>query len=47
VDGERPPPPPELKRKKKAGWGALHRQPLSVEEILRKKKEADEAAAKV
>ena len=42
-----PPPPAEVK-KKKAGWGSgPTRQPLSVEEILRKKREADEAAAKV
>jgi hypothetical protein len=34
-----------VKKKRKAGWDS--RQPLSVEEILRKKKEADEAAAKV
>ena len=35
-------------KKKKKGWGdAPKRQPLSVEEVLRKKKEADEAAAKV
>lgn len=35
--------------KKKKGWGeaSAKRQPLSVEEILRKKREADEAAAKV
>ena len=48
INGNAPPPPPGVKGKKKAGWGALpSRQPLSVEEILRKKKEADEAAAKV
>lgn len=43
-----PPPPAETKKKKKSGWGtpATH-QPLSVEELLKKKKEADEAAAKV
>jgi ATP-dependent RNA helicase DDX23/PRP28 len=41
-----PPPPDELK-KKKAGWGAPRdRGPLSIEDILKKKKEADEAAAK-
>ncbi len=46
-NGELPPPPPEVK-KRKAGWGAPpSRQPLSVEEILRKKKEVDEAASKV
>jgi hypothetical protein len=34
--------------KKKAGWGNKRSaMPLSVEELLRKKKEADEAAAKV
>jgi hypothetical protein len=33
---------------KKVGWGvAKSRGPLSIEEILQKKKEADEAAAKV
>ncbi|MCJ1417221.1 mRNA splicing protein prp28 [Xylographa parallela] len=41
-----PPPPPVEVRKKKAGWASSARQPLSVEEILRKKREADEAAAK-
>jgi hypothetical protein len=53
-----PPPPPsdsqwahipakEPKRKKE-GWGLPKgREPLSIEEILKKKKEADEAAAKV
>ncbi|TAQ88887.1 hypothetical protein B7494_g2810 [Chlorociboria aeruginascens] len=43
-----PPPPEELpKKKKKAGWGAQRdRGPLSIEDILKKKKEADEAAAK-
>ncbi|BDD64033.1 mRNA splicing protein prp28 [Monascus purpureus] len=42
-----PPPPPETK-KKKVGWGAKRPSaaPLSVEELLRKKKEADAAAAK-
>ncbi|THV55617.1 hypothetical protein BGAL_0006g00710 [Botrytis galanthina] len=39
------PPPPEPKRKK--GWGAPKPGPLSIEDILKKKKEADEAAAKV
>jgi len=35
-------------KKKKQGWGTSGtRQPLSVEELLRKKREADEAAAKV
>lgn len=39
----------EVKTKGKKGWGdsSAKRKPLSVEEILRKKKEADEAAAKV
>ncbi|KAH8676677.1 P-loop containing nucleoside triphosphate hydrolase protein [Tricladium varicosporioides] len=42
-----PPPPEEAPKKKKAGWGAPRdRGPLSIEDILRKKKEADEAAAK-
>ncbi|KAG4413671.1 mRNA splicing protein prp28 [Cadophora malorum] len=42
-----PPPPEEPPKKKKAGWGAARdRGPLSIEDILRKKKEADEAAAK-
>ena len=46
---EQPPPPPtEVKKKIKQGWGpSSYKQPLSVEEILRKKKEADEAASKV
>ena len=43
-----PPPPEEPPKKKKAGWGAARdRGPLSIEDILKKKKEADEAAAKV
>jgi ATP-dependent RNA helicase DDX23/PRP28 len=43
-----PPPPEEPAKKKKAGWGASRdRGPLSIEDILKKKKEADEAAAKV
>jgi ATP-dependent RNA helicase DDX23/PRP28 len=43
-----PPPPEEPSKKKKAGWGASRdRGPLSIEDILKKKKEADEAAAKV
>jgi hypothetical protein len=39
---------PELK-KKKVGWGAKKpaATPLSVEELVRKKREADAAAAKV
>ncbi|PQE25282.1 hypothetical protein CJF32_00008568 [Rutstroemia sp. NJR-2017a WRK4] len=41
------PPPPEELPKKKKGWGApTSRGPLSIEDILKKKKEADEAAAK-
>lgn len=43
---EPPPPPPEAKKQKK-GWGAPKKQPLDIEEILRRKKEADAAAAKV
>ena len=43
-----PPPPEEPAKKKKAGWGAPKgRGPLSIEDILKKKKEADEAASKV
>ncbi|KAG9236471.1 Pre-mRNA-splicing ATP-dependent RNA helicase prp28 [Amylocarpus encephaloides] len=42
-----PPPPEEPIKKKKSGWGAPRdRGPLSIEDILKKKKEADEAAAK-
>ncbi|GAD98241.1 DEAD/DEAH box helicase, putative [Paecilomyces variotii No. 5] len=46
-----PPPPPvpavEKKKKKKAGWDSQRSTtPLSVEELLRKKREADAAAAK-
>jgi len=42
------PPPPEEPVKKKKGWGSTpSRGPLSIEDILKKKKEADEAAAKV
>jgi ATP-dependent RNA helicase DDX23/PRP28 len=41
-----PPPPPEIK--KKQGWGSVPKKtPLSIEEILKKKREADAAAAKV
>ncbi|EGE01563.1 pre-mRNA-splicing ATP-dependent RNA helicase PRP28 [Trichophyton equinum CBS 127.97] len=41
------PPPPPSEPKKKKGWGATKAAtPLSVEELLRKKKEADEAASK-
>ena len=45
---ESQPGPPGIKKKKK-GWSeaSAKRQPLSVEDILRKKKEADEAASKV
>ncbi|KAF2810546.1 U5 snRNP-like RNA helicase subunit [Mytilinidion resinicola] len=46
---ELPPPPPEFGApKQKKGWGAAKpkAQPLSIEEILKKKKEADAAAAK-
>ncbi len=47
TNGEQPPLPSEP-NKKRTGWGASSgRQPLSVEELLKKKKEADEAAAKV
>jgi ATP-dependent RNA helicase DDX23/PRP28 len=49
-----PPPPPEdipplpvEAKKKKLGWAKPERTPLSVEDVLRKKREADEAAAKV
>lgn len=42
-----PPPAPPKEPKKKAGWGAPKgRQPLSIEEILQTKKEADNAASK-
>ncbi|RDL34550.1 Pre-mRNA-splicing ATP-dependent RNA helicase PRP28 [Venustampulla echinocandica] len=42
-----PPPPEEPIKKNKVGWGAPRdRGPLSIEDILKKKKEADEAAAK-
>ncbi len=48
VNEQPPPPPTEAKKKPKHGWGSSHyKQPLSVEEILRKKREADEAASKV
>ncbi|KAI9783999.1 MAG: mRNA splicing protein prp28 [Geoglossum umbratile] len=45
---EQPPPPPSPEaKKKKVGWsGQRDRGPLSIEEILKKKKEADEAAKK-
>ena len=43
-----PPPPSEEAKKTKKGWGAPRdRGPLSIEDILKKKKDADEAAAKV
>ncbi|KAL4960416.1 uncharacterized protein BDV14DRAFT_192998 [Aspergillus stella-maris] len=43
-----PPPPPEPQVKKKKGWGAKPpaATPLSVEELVRKKREADAAAAR-
>lgn len=47
-----PPPPPQSEDlapvlKKKKGWGAApKKQPLSIEEILQKKREADAAASK-
>jgi ATP-dependent RNA helicase DDX23/PRP28 len=43
-----PAPPPEVK-KKKLGWGAKKPAPapLSVEDLIKKKKDADAAAAKV
>lgn len=48
VNEQPPPPPTEAKKNTKQGWGpSNYKQPLSVEEILRKKKEADEAASKV
>ncbi|KAL3473543.1 hypothetical protein BJX99DRAFT_248851 [Aspergillus californicus] len=42
-----PPPPPLETKKKKIGWGAKRpaSAPLSVEELVRKKREADAAAA--
>lgn len=41
------PPAPQDEPKKKKGWGAPKgRQPLSIEEILKAKKEADAAASK-
>lgn len=40
--------PTSLPKKKKTGWGAQPKTaPLSVEELLKKKREADEAASKV
>lgn len=49
ANGQPPPPPPpaEIRKKRFSDSSSRDRQPLSVEEILRKKKEADEAAAKV
>lgn len=47
VESLAPPAPPAV-NKKKAGWGAsAAAKPLSVEELLRKKREADAAASKV
>lgn len=55
-DSIAPPPPPEdaplpeppATKRKKVGWGSQRSAtPLSVEELLRKKREADEAASKV
>lgn len=44
-----PPAPPVEAKKNKVGWGAKRpaATPLSVEDLIRKKKEADAAAAKV
>jgi hypothetical protein len=44
-----PPPPVESQKKQKLGWGAKKPSvtPLSVEELIRKKKEADAATSKV
>ncbi|PGH30024.1 pre-mRNA-splicing ATP-dependent RNA helicase PRP28 [[Emmonsia] crescens] len=42
-----PPPAPPSAKRKKTGWGNQRlTTPLSVEELLRKKREADEAASK-
>ncbi|CAI7564937.1 unnamed protein product [Penicillium pancosmium] len=43
-----PPPPPVETKKKKQGWGAKKPSatPLSVEDLIQKKKEADAASAK-
>lgn len=48
-DELQPAPPLEAKKKKKQGWGAKKpaSTPLSVEELVRKKREADAVAAKV
>jgi ATP-dependent RNA helicase DDX23/PRP28 len=46
TDGRTDAPPPV--KKKKTGWGSQPKAtPLSVEELLRKKREADQAASKV
>lgn len=43
-----PPPPKDGIVKRKAGWGTRAKQdPLSIEELLKRKKEADDAASKV
>lgn len=44
-----PPAPPPQEKKKKLGWGTKRpaATPLSVEDLIKKKKEADAAAAKV
>lgn len=44
-----PPAPPIEVKKKKLGWGAKKpaAAPLSVEDLIKKKKDADAAAAKV
>ncbi|KAJ9492557.1 Pre-mRNA-splicing ATP-dependent RNA helicase, partial [Penicillium thymicola] len=44
----RPPPPVETQKKQKLGWGAKKPAvtPLSVEDLIRKKKEAEAATAK-
>lgn len=48
-DDAPPPPPVEAQKKQKLGWGAKKPAvtPLSVEDLIRKKKEADAATAKV
>jgi ATP-dependent RNA helicase DDX23/PRP28 len=47
VEAPKPPSPVALRQKK--GWGTVKpkTEPLSIEEILKKKREADAAAAKV
>jgi hypothetical protein len=49
-----PPPPPEeelgptlVQPKQKKGWGSQRKQPPSIEDILKVKKEKEAAAAKV